>query len=90
MKQSKESSLLRGLQEAWVSWDYYAFMDKFFVNRFPQYKDYKDDKGNYTWSEGSYPHEKWMKFKDNPVSYMCNMDDTTMHEFAKAIKKEMN
>ena len=82
--------LLRALQEAWVSWDYQRFMEKFFVNRFPQYEDFKDEHGSYRYNVGSYPHEKWTKFRDNPVAYICNMDDNTLEEFVKAIEKLIN
>ena len=79
--------LLRALQEAWVSWDYQRFMEKFFVNRFPQYEDCKDEYGNYKLVRGDYPYEKWTKFQENPVAYICNMDDNTLEEFVKALEK---
>jgi len=82
--------LLRALQEAWVSWDFNAFMEQFFVNRFPQYKDYQDEYGNYRFVKGSYREEKWKKFQENPVAYICNMDDNTLEEFVKAIEKLIN
>jgi len=79
--------LLRALQEAWVSWDYQRFMENFFVNRFPQYEDCKDEYGNYKLVRGDYPYEKWTKFQDNPVAYIGNMDDNTLKEFVKALEK---
>ena len=77
---------LKGLRSAWINWDFVHFMDNFFINRFPQYKDRKDEWGSYVC--GGYPREKWDKFTANPVSYMCNMDDDTLKEFAKALEKE--
>ena len=82
--------LLRALQEAWVSWDYQHFMEQFFVNRFPQYEDYKDEYGNYKLVKGDYPHEKWVQFQGKPLAYICNMDDNTLEEFVKAIEKLIN
>ena len=79
--------LLRALQEAWVSWDYQRFMENFFVNRFPQYEDCKDEYGNYKLVRGDYPYEKWTKFQENPVAYIGNMDDNTLEEFVKALEK---
>ena len=67
---------LRGLISAWISWDYNDFIEKFFVNRF----GYPE--------EDSYPKEKWDKFKKNPVSYMCSMDEHTFAEFTLAVKKQ--
>jgi hypothetical protein len=68
---------LRGLVSAWISWGYSDFVEKFFVNRFGGF--HPDD---------DYPKEKWEKFKKNPVSYMCSMDDRTFAEFTKAVKKQ--
>jgi len=79
--------LLRALQKAWVSWDFNAFMEQFFVNRFPQYEDCKDEYGNYKLVRGDYPYEKWTKFQENPVAYIGNMDDNTLEEFVKALEK---
>ena len=86
MKTTISMMVLKGLMRAWVSWDFVHFMDNFFINRFPQYKDRKDEWGSYVC--GGYPREKWDKFTANPVSYMCNMDDDTLKEFAKALEKE--
>ena len=85
MKTTMSMMVLMGLRSAWRSWDFNDFMDNFFVNRFPQYER-ENEHGSYR-LEG-YPREKWQKFTDNPVSYMCNMDDNTLSEFAKAIRKE--
>ena len=70
---------LRGLISAWISWDYNDFIEKFFVNRFAGCGFHPDD---------DYPKEKWEKFKKNPVSYMCSMDDRTFAEFTKAVEKQ--
>jgi len=80
-----KASMLRGLRSAWINWDYDDFMEKFFINRFPNHNT-KDDDDSYIFD--AYSKEKWLKFKDNPVSYMCNMDDITLDEFAKAVYKQ--
>ena len=85
MKTTMSMMVLMGLRSAWMRWDFNDFMDNFFINRFPRH-DRKDEYGSYI-LEG-YPLEKWRKFRDNPVGYMCNMDDNTLSEFSKAIRKE--
>jgi len=75
-----KASMLKGLRSAWINWDY-----KFFINRFPNHNT-KDDDGYYIFN--GYSKEKWLKFQDNPVSYMCNMDDDTLDAFAKAVYKQ--
>jgi len=80
-----KASMLKGLRSAWINWDYNDFMEKFFINRFPNHNT-KDDDGYYIFN--GYSKEKWLKFQDNPVSYMCNMDDNTLDEFAKAVYKQ--
>jgi len=71
-------SILVGLRSAWISWDYDDFLKNFFYNRFPNHEGIDP-------MHDSYALEKWDKFKSNPVSYMCNMDDGTLAEFATAV-----
>ena len=86
MKTAMSMMVLMGLRSAWRRWDYDDFMNNFFINRFPRYKERKNEHGHYK-LEG-YALEKWRKFTDNPVAYMCHMDDDTLSAFAKAIRKE--
>jgi hypothetical protein len=85
---------LVGLMNAYRSWDYYDFIEVFFVNRFPSVKtrvttpDNGLDRSLY-WKD-DYAREKWMKFQSNPVSYMCSMDSRTLEAFREAITKEIN
>ena len=89
----RAESELEGLMNDYRSWDYYDFIEVFFVNRFPGIKarsttvDNGLDRSLY-WKD-DYAREKWMKFKSNPVSYMCSMDIRTLQAFREAITKEI-
>ena len=85
---------LSGLMNAYRSWHYYDFIEKFFINRFPDVKDRATtvdnglDRSLY-WKD-DYAREKWRKFQKNPVVYMCSMDSMTLKAFSEAITKEIN
>jgi len=90
----KAESELVGLMNAYRSWDFYDFIEVFFVNCFPDVKDRATTTDNSLdrslyWKD-DYAREKWQKFQKNPVSYMCSMDNRTLEAFREAITKEIN
>ena len=87
-------SELEGLMKAYRSWDFYDFMDNFFLNCFPHHKQMATDneKGliRARYFDDSYAREKWRSFQKNPVSFACHLDSRTLKMFKEAIQKESN
>jgi len=85
---------LEGLMKAYRSWDFYDFMDNFFLNCFPHHKQMATDneKGliRARYFDDSYAREKWRSFQKNPVSFACYLDSRTLKMFKEAIQKESN